>query len=331
MTRKIRLGCIGVGAIMRMRHLPNIRKLDGIELVAFCDTDPKVLSETAKEFGVDRTYSDHHDMLEKEDLDAVSVAVPPFAHTDAEIIAAEKGIHILVEKPPALTMEKAREINEAVERSGIVAAVGFQERYRASNEEVKRRLEGKTLLQALVHRVHGGVALAPWWSVEATSGGALVENGIHMVDLLRWLAGEIELVSAFNVARTVKTDKLDIPFSQCANFRFHSGAVANVTQYTGANVPGSARNQIILLCEDETMELSGDRLVSNGEVVFEEEGENAGLRLVRAFVEAVTTGDRQRVRSPYRDSLFSLGAVLATTVSNRSNGEPVNLSEFVGV
>ena len=136
----LRVGVIGVGKMAEIRHLPILAKLPQIELVAFCDIDAANLAARGDDYAVAARYTDHHDMFDAEALDAVCIFIPPFAHTDAEIIAAERGIHLFVEKPPTLYMDQAREISAAISSAGIVSQVGFNSRYRPSAEVARERL-----------------------------------------------------------------------------------------------------------------------------------------------------------------------------------------------
>jgi len=324
MTR-LRVGVIGVGKMAEISHLPILARLPQVELSAFCDTSAQNLAERGDEYGVTRRYSDHHDLFEKERLDAVCVFVPPFAHTDAEIIAAQKGIPVFVEKPPALTMDKAHEVNAAISQAGIISAVGFQMRYRKSADAARQRVDGKTPVQALIHRLGGSNAIAYWWMIEKLSGGPFVENTIHLVDLLRYLAGDFTSVSCRIVDRRDKTEELDIPLSVCATYTLKRGGVANVTTCTA--LARRARSQFLLIEGDSLFDLGSGRLAIDGEqVVKDDPGRAAYKREFATFFDAVIARDPDRVRSPYSDGIKSLGAVLGALDSAARGGVAVDLT-----
>lgn len=326
MAATVRVGVIGVGRMPEICHLPILSRLPQVELVAFCDTNPANLAARADQYGVKARYADHHDMLEREALDAVCIFVPPFAHTDAEILAAKKGLAVFVEKPPALSMAKAHEIAAAFDRSGVITAVGFQERYRAAADAARRHLAGKRVVQALAHRLHGSDAIADWWKIERLSGGILVENTIHSVDLLRYLAGELTSVSCRMVERPVKTPTLDIPLVHCATFTLAQGGVANVTNCTALARTG--RSQFLLVADDALFDLSGGALTIDGqEIVRDAPGRAAYEREFATFFDAVVSGDPTPIRSPYRDAIRSLAAVLGAVESGRRGGATVDLTQ----
>jgi len=322
---RLRVGIIGVGEMARICHLPILARLPQVELAAFCDNNPGNLSARGDQYGVQARYGDHHDMLENEKLDAVCIFVPPFAHTDAEIIAAERGLPVFVEKPPALSMEKAQEVCAAIHKSGVINAVGFNERYRRATDLARERLADSPVVQALIHRLHGSSARAYWWMLESLSGGALVENTIHAVDLLRYLAGDLASVSARIVDRRDKTAELDIPLSHCATYTLARGGVASVTTCTALARCGST--QFLLVAGDSLYDLGGGKLVVDGQVVGEDEpGRGAYEREFATFFEAILAGDQDRIRSPYADALRSLAATLGAVNSARHGGQVVDLT-----
>lgn len=116
--KPVRIGFIGIGYIAIHAHLPGLAPLveDGqVEFTAFCDVDGKALAEHAATFGARATYTDHREMLDKEELDALYVCLPPTRHTDQIAIAADKGIAVFVEKPQTLDLAQARAFVAAVQ------------------------------------------------------------------------------------------------------------------------------------------------------------------------------------------------------------------------
>lgn len=322
---KLRVGVIGVGKMAEISHLPILARLPQIELTAFCDTSEENLTARGDEYGVARRYRDHHDMLADERLDAVCLFVPPFAHTDAEIIAAQQGVAVFVEKPPALSMDKAHEISGAITRAGVINAVGFQERYRRATDAARVHISSRRLVQAMIHRLHGSKALAYWWMVEGLSGGAFVENTIHWVDLLRYLGGDFVSVSARIVERPDATPELDIPLSHCATFVLADGGVATVTTCTALAHRG--HSQFLYVAGEDLCDLGGGAFTVNGEEIAQDDpGRAAYEREFVTFFEAVAAGDQERIRAPYADAVKSLAAVLGAIDSARHGGHPVDLT-----
>ncbi len=323
---KLAVGIIGVGKMAEICHLPILATLTQIDLVAFCDTSTDNLTARGDQYGVSGRYTSHHDLFDNERLDAVCVFVPPFAHTDAEIIAADQGVHLLVEKPPALSMEKAHEINAAIAKAGVISAVGFNRRYARSSEAARERLNGVAPVQALIHRLHGSKALADWWMVERLSGGAFVENTIHAVDLLRYLGAEYTTVSARLVERPDKTDELDIPLSICVTYGLEGGGLANITNSTA--LEGSGHSGFIVVAGGDLYDLGGTSCSVNGEQIAVDEPDRGDYRAeFSTFFDAVINNDPGRVRSPYSDGIKSLAAALAAVESARNGGIEIDLTQ----
>ena len=136
---KVRLGLIGCGGRMGA-HMNCFEQMDNVEIVAVCDPIPERREAAAKRFGAKRMYADHNELFANEDkttLDALYIAVEPTAHVNLEEQAIDKGIPFLVEKPMALDVEQARNIAKRVEETGLITAVGFQDRYLDLIEMVK--------------------------------------------------------------------------------------------------------------------------------------------------------------------------------------------------
>ena len=194
----LRVGVIGVGKMAEICHLPILAELPGIELAAFCDTDPANLSARGDQYGVAARYSDHHEMLDAERLDAVCIFIPPFAHTDAETIAAERGIHSSSRAAHPQMHQAPRSARPSV--AGESSAGGLQQRYRARGVA---RSDGRVPVTRRCCTACTARALAWWWK-RRSARVAFVENTIHWVDLLRWVAGTTA-VSARVVARPEPT------------------------------------------------------------------------------------------------------------------------------
>ena len=124
MHKTIRVGVFGAGNFANNQHLPNLSKIDGVEIVAVCDLNEEAARETANRFDIPRIYTDGHEMLDREPMDAMWSIVPAYARTDVEVTAATKGIHLFSEKPQALEMKVARRIDEAVRGSSALSASG---------------------------------------------------------------------------------------------------------------------------------------------------------------------------------------------------------------
>ncbi|MEJ5328344.1 MAG: Gfo/Idh/MocA family oxidoreductase [Candidatus Bathyarchaeia archaeon] len=201
---KIKLGIIGIGFIGKV-HLYNSLRLPNAYLTAVADTSKKALT-LAKKMGVRRIYSDYQQLLSDQDIDAVIIALPTHLHADCAIIAAENNKHILLEKPLARNTREGKEILAHAAKHDVKLMVGHTNRFFQPYLELKERIDNYELGEIQVAYatnissgpfVHRALSDAPqpvpewWWKKEFTGGGALIDLGSHMINLSRWLFGDV--------------------------------------------------------------------------------------------------------------------------------------------
>jgi predicted dehydrogenase len=203
MMEKIRLGLIGLGYIGKI-HLRHCQKLANAKLIAVADLSKKAL-KTAKEAGVKKLYTNYEQLLKDPEIDAVIIALPTHLHLKCATEAAENQKHIFLEKPIARNVEEAKEII-AAQKNSIKLMMGYPMRFATEFQQLKQKMNEGILgdveiAQAtyissgpLFHRAEG---LTPkpvpewWFNKELTGGGALIDLGSHIINLLRWYFGEI--------------------------------------------------------------------------------------------------------------------------------------------
>ncbi len=330
-----RVGFIGLGHISIHAHLPGLQPLvesGEVEFTAFCDISQATLATQAAAFDARATYTSHHEMFEREELDAVYINLPPTLHTDQITIAADKGIGLFVEKPVSLDMNQAVEFSRQIERSGVVSQVGFMSRYYPSAEKVVEMLLERTPRHVQIAMFYSGKPVRWWTSRYEECGGSFVENTIHMVDLIRHFLGDIADVSAFYQwrARGEGPEMMNMPHVYDVNYRFASGVVGSaITSRVLTDAGGAGRREVILVCDDSMIEWSANKVVENGQTVWEEplQGRAAFALQAKAFVAAVKAGDPSMMRSPYGPSLNSLAAVLGANASAERDGERLSLAD----
>jgi predicted dehydrogenase len=326
----IRVGFVGTGNITR-RHFGALDKLrERAEVVAVCDVVEERAQQAAAPFGA-KAYLSSYEMLSREKLDALYVCLPPDAHVDQELAAAEKGIHLYVEKPLPLDIKKAEAIARAIAAAGTVSAVGYQWRHFSHTRALKERLAGD---RAASSREPVGMALgyflnilpgSPWWRVGARSGGQVVEQAIHIFDTSRYLLGEAERVWA-DYSRGANRDEpgFDQDDVYTVNVRFQSGVVANYQVCCILH----RRYQVglELLCKNRVYRLRERELeVDDADGVTTIGLENdAGFDENVAFLKAIATGDRSAILSDYADALKTQRLVMAANQSAETN-QPVRL------
>jgi len=202
---KARIGIIGCGGIARGSHGPGYVRLQEAgrcELVACCDVVPDVAAAFGRDFGVPRVFTDYRELLAVDELDAVSIATPPFAHRDTTVDALLAGKHVLCEKPMAMNVAEAEEMLAAARRSGRVLTIGHGSRFAPEALAIKRRIDAGDLgdiyfARASRLRSRGVPARGVFTSKTRNGGGPLIDIGVHALDLTVWLMGNPAPVGVF--------------------------------------------------------------------------------------------------------------------------------------
>jgi len=217
MSRRVGIGVIGCGAIADLIHLPAYKETGHAQLLAVCDIDEMRAKSTAKKFGIEAWYTDYEKILERKDVDAVSICTPNFLHCEQAVAAAEAGKHVFVEKPMATTLEECDQMIRSCEGSNVKLMVGHNERFNPTNEKIKEILdEGLigTVFEIRSHISYGGPyegwpAVSDWFfDIGKAGGGCLIDVGGHVFDVFRWFVGDVQSVSAFlgSLAKETKVE-----------------------------------------------------------------------------------------------------------------------------
>lgn len=300
----VKVGFIGTGWVSNI-HLEALSKIDGVQFKAMCDLSEERVREAAQKYG-GNVYTDHHRMFDKEDLDAVYICLPPFAHTDQEIIAAQKGISLFVEKPLAVTLEKADEIGKVIEEAGVISSVGYMYRYLDLVDEVKDLIKDKKIAIVLGRRF-SFVPGVDWSRVKAKSGGQIVDQSTHIFDLARYLVGEVDKVQAYGF-RGLMTDKenYDLEDASTVTLYFKEGTIGNISSNFLLSKGSVEELEMVLKELRIVLSLSSNtlRISNSSENQIEGKGVNEAYFLEnQIFMEAVKTRDASKIRSPYSDAL----------------------------
>jgi myo-inositol 2-dehydrogenase / D-chiro-inositol 1-dehydrogenase len=237
--KRLRVGLVGCGGAARKLHLPALRSVAGVEVVALADMDAAALADVAGRFGVERRYTDAHALIDDRDVDAVAVCVPARAHAEVGVAALEAGKHLLVEKPLALSLDDCDALIDAAAGAPGHAMVAFNWRFdplvrRALQAVRAGRLGAPVALRtALTDGKSGYVDAPPWRGVRDLGGGALVEKAGHHFDLWRSLLGsEVVEVSAMSRSTDRWDDEIAVVTARMASGAFASSVFAESTSRT---------------------------------------------------------------------------------------------------
>jgi len=197
---EVRIGVIGCGGIAHAAHLPHYGNLEGAKLVAVADVVEERARETAGTFGADAWYTDYHQLLERKDLDAVSVTTPPKWHAEVAVRAAEAGKHVLVEKPMARNVDEADAMVDAAKKAGVILMASHQDRLDATNIKVKQLIDEGVIGQPYEISSLGGdwhMVGSPWfYDKEIAGGGVGMDSLIYTAYLWQYWLGKVKSVYA---------------------------------------------------------------------------------------------------------------------------------------
>ena len=198
MKKTVKVGIIGCGGIGTGKHMPSLKKVEGCEMVAFCDIIPERAEKAAKEFGTPdaRVYTDYKELL-KEDLDAVHVCTPNRSHSFITVDALEAGKHVMCEKPMAINSAEAKKMLDAAKRTGKILTIGYQSRFRPDSQYMKAEAEAGTFGEIYYAKTTALRRRAvPTWGVFLNEyeqgGGPLIDIGTHALDLTLWMMNNYE-------------------------------------------------------------------------------------------------------------------------------------------
>lgn len=195
---KIKVGIIGAGGISHM-HVGGYSKLKNVELVAVCDIDQEKAKEYAKKYNIPNVFTDYNEMLKMDELDAVSVTTWNNFHAPISIAALKAGKNVLCEKPLAMNVEEAEEMLQTSKDTKKLLMVGFVRRFEKNANYIREAIENGEL--GNVYYAKTGY-MRKWgnpggWFCDKkrSGGGPIIDIGVHVIDLIRYLTGKPQPVS----------------------------------------------------------------------------------------------------------------------------------------
>jgi predicted dehydrogenase len=314
-----------------------LRDVPDAKVVAMSDIDYTKAQTAAEKHGA-KPYASHKVMLAEEALDCCYISIPPYQHGEPEIDVIEKGLPFFVEKPLATSLSLAYDIEERIKKHGIGTCVGYQIRYLDIMDRAKEMLHDSFITMVQGHYVCG--AIGGWYTRLALSGGQITEQATHMLDLMRFLLGDVEWVAASKrQGAVVSADSLDATVlgkgsasSATAGLERHEYNIWDATtllmQFKSA-VPAvftcscQANYMFEVLLDvfttDFRLKIDYDKMEIirkvDGTTVHEVVQADTSPKIDAAFVQAVKTKDFSKIRSNYSDALTSLKISLAAVES----------------
>lgn len=281
----VRVGLVGAGGVAA-RHAQVLSGFDDVEIAGVTDPVPAAARALADSLGVPAV--DDLGVLLSSALDGVWLCVPPFAHGELERAVVAAGVPFFVEKPIAADLAVAEDVAARVADAGLPTATGYHWRHLDTVAAAQAALAGAT--PRLVHARWWGTTPPPaWWSDSRSSGGQLVEQATHVLDLVRLLAGEVVEVVGGSAPST--REGRDVPDATAAVLRMASGAVGSVS--TSCVLPVLTAAGLDVVADDLSVQLTETSLAVRTRSVDErtEPRTDARVAVDRAFVDVLSGGD----------------------------------------
>jgi UDP-N-acetyl-2-amino-2-deoxyglucuronate dehydrogenase len=335
MSQPLRIAILGCGSFAH-RHARTLQLMkDDFEMVAFCNRTAEKAEAFSEKYtnGQVPVFADHHQMFDQVPLDVVIISLPPYAHSDQVEIAASLGVHVFIEKPIALTSEQGWRMVNAAEKAGIVTQVGFMFRFGEAIEYLKGMIDSGEAGQVglMSARYFCNSLHSSWWRKRDLSGGQLVEQVIHMVDLMRFLMGDA--VTAYSRQQNIFHQDLNdytVEDVSATIFGFPRGGVGVIYATNGA-IPNRWINDYRVVSRNLTVEFTDANHATfhytaqpDRQPVVIASDRDFYLSEMQDFLTAIRTG--QKTRTPIREGAKSLDLALSATRSAQAGGE-VQLSE----
>ena len=224
--KRLNVGVIGLGRLGRVYARDLAGRIPETKLVAVADPVGTLAKEIAEEFDVPKSYTDPLAMIDDKSVEAIVIVTPTHIHREQVIAAAKSKKPTFCEKPPALSLAEVAEMKTAVEKSGMFFQMGFMRRFDAGYAAAKKAIDAGRIGMPLVFKATSRDPFRPSleYANPASSGGMLIDMGIHDFDLARWFMGDVKTVSAIGAT---------IAYPELATVGDIDNAIASLTFTSG--------------------------------------------------------------------------------------------------
>lgn len=320
-----------------------------LEIIAVCDVIPEKMEELLAKHELQgdasiKRYEDYKKMIEEEKPELISIATESGLHAEIALYCIEKGVNLIIEKPMAMSIEDADKIIRLSEEKGVKVSACHQNRFNVAIQQLRQAMEGGRfgkLSHGSIHvrwnRNKGYYTQAPWRGTWAQDGGALMNQCIHGIDLLRWMMGD-EIEEIYGATRQQFHDYLEAEDVGMAVIKFKNGAIGTIEGTTNV-YPKNLEETLYIFGENGTVKIGGTSTNNIDVWDFADETEadnkNKGLKeetsnvygnghtsLFADVMDAI-----ENDRKPYVDAVAGRNAleVVLSIYKSQKTGAPVKL------
>ena len=324
---KTKIGVIGLGSVAQLIHLPNLIKLNSVELTSVAEVNKSRLAVIADKFNIKEKYTDYNELLTKSDAEAVVIATPTGTHKEIAMAALKAKKDVLVEKPLARSLAEAKPIVESAKRNKKKLMVGLNLRYRPDAMILKSLINSNEigeLIYIKANWVRRQSSREKWFTKKAESGGGvIIDLGILLLDLALWLLDypAVQTVSAqsFNT-NTKAVEDTSISFIRCKKSSLISLETSwsllldkdqfNITVYGSKGSASINPFRVFKKLEDRVIELSPPK-EENPVTLFQKSYYNelkSFIAAVRGISPLMSSGEEGLIRMKIVEAMYKSAA-----------------------
>jgi len=347
--KTVGVGVIGCGSIGTW-HLDRYMRLEEAKVVAACDIDEQALKEVKTRWGIENLYTDYHDLLARDDVEAVSVCLPNYLHAPVTIDALKAGKHVLCEKPPALNANQVEEMFEVAKKTGKKLLIGLTRRFlsitRTARKYVKDDVLGEVYLAKCGYLRQTGIpGMGSWFTTKSMAGsGAVFDIGVHALDTTLWIMNDFKAESvlastyakfgprgkaAGDWGKPVPGGPFDVEDLGVALIKMKGGATVYL-EAAWASFSPKTEFYVHLLGDKAGLEYPAMRLITEeaGRITVKsmeyDRREDPYLNEVRHFIVDCILNDGEPVTKP--EEMISLQKILDAVLESAEKGKEVKVS-----
>ena len=333
LSKPLRIGVIGAGT--QATQLTAIAKNAGAEIVAVHDIKIEAAKKLANLFNVEKSTTKLDEFFNVP-MDGLLVCTIPTVRSEPIKRACEKKIHLLIEKPPAYDLVSGRECLSYLNKSGVIASVGFQSRYDPRYEKLKQLIDGHEIhlvRTKITINFYPNVQISPWILQKKISGGPIADQAIHLLDCVRFVLGNPAPVRAASIGvKNMLRYRKDLDAENALQFIYEldNGVIGSHANHCGHD---RIRFDLELIGPNIRLEANATEQVIQGMINGKKIDENfpaensLGLDKVCAWLKAIESGDRKYIRSDYEESLNTQSlidaAIKSQTTKNMEMAEKI--------